>query len=126
MIRKFIIAVLMVASLAATALAASYRNIGSAEAKALLDTKRNVLPREVRPHDDYRQARLSGSVLIPINEVERRIAQIPKGRPVLIYCAVGSRSGLVAGYLTQRGYGEVYNMHDGIVGWYRNGFPITR
>ncbi|ANA39325.1 rhodanese-like domain-containing protein [Geobacter anodireducens] len=126
MIRKFIIAVLMVASLAATALAASYRNIGSAEAKALLDTKRNVFLLDVRTPDEYRQARLSGSVLIPINEVERRIAQIPKGRPVLIYCAVGSRSGLVAGYLTQRGYGEVYNMHDGIVGWYRNGFPITR
>lgn len=126
MIRKFIIAVLMVASLAATALAAPYRNIGSAEAKALLDTKRNVFLLDVRTPDEYRQARLSGSVLIPINEVERRIAQIPKGRPVLIYCAVGSRSGLVAGYLTQRGYGEVYNMHDGIVGWYRNGFPITR
>ncbi|KIE44068.1 rhodanese-like domain-containing protein [Geobacter anodireducens] len=126
MIRKFIIAVLMVASLAATALAASYRNIGSAEAKALLDTKRNVFLLDVRTPDEYRQARLSGSVLIPINEVERRIAQIPKGRPVLIYCAVGSRSGLVAGYLTQRGYGEVYNMHDGIVGWYRNGFPITQ
>lgn len=48
MIRKFIIAVFMVTSLAATALAAPYRNIGSAEAKALLDKKRNVFLLDVR------------------------------------------------------------------------------
>lgn len=126
MIRKFLLVILFVVSVAVVAHAAPYRNIGSSEAKALLAKNRNVFLLDVRTPDEYRQARLAGSVLIPINEVERRIAQIPKGRPVLVYCAVGSRSGLVAGFLSQRGYGEVYNMHDGIVGWYRNGFPITR
>jgi len=32
----------------------------------------------------------------------------------------------VAEFLSQRGYKEVYNMTDGIVGWYRNGFPLQR
>ena len=29
-------------------------------------------------------------------------------------------------FLFQRFYKDVYNMTDGIVGWYRNGFPLQR
>jgi hypothetical protein len=38
----------------------------------------------------------------------------------------GDRSKPVACFLARQGYKEVYNMTDGIVGWYRNGFPIQR
>lgn len=117
---------MIVLALAVTVLAAGYRDIKASEAKSLLAANKKVFLLDVRTPEEFGQGRLQGAVLIPINEVERRIGEIPRNRPVVVYCAVGSRSGLVAGYLTQRGYGEVYNMHDGIVGWYRNGFPITR
>ncbi|MBT0652193.1 rhodanese-like domain-containing protein [Geomobilimonas luticola] len=116
----------IVTVLAASAVAAGYKNIASGEAKGLLAKKKSVYLLDVRTPDEYRQARLAGSVLIPVNEIERRLGEIPKNRPVLVYCAVGSRSGMVAGYLAGKGYGEVYNMQDGIVGWYRNGYPISR
>jgi rhodanese-related sulfurtransferase len=32
----------------------------------------------------------------------------------------------VAEFLSKNGYKDVYNMTDGIVGWYRNGFPLQR
>lgn len=65
-------------------------------------------------------------MLIPIGEFERRFSEVPKSRTIVVYCAVGSRSKPVANFLTQQGYKDVYNMTDGIVGWYRNGFPIKR
>jgi len=102
------------------------RDIGSRDAKALLDKNRNIYLLDVRTPQEYSQARLAGSVLIPIGEFERRVNEVPKNRPVLVYCAVGSRSKPVADYLSRRGNKEVYNMTDGIVGWYRNGFPISR
>jgi rhodanese-related sulfurtransferase len=104
--------------------AQGYKNVMSPEAKKLVEQKKNVYLLDVRTPQEYGQAKLKGSVLIPINEIERRVSEVPKNRPILVLCAVGSRSNLVAGFLVNKGYGEVYNLTDGLVGWYRNGFPL--
>jgi rhodanese-related sulfurtransferase len=109
-----------------TAFAAGYRNISSTEAKKMIEQKKNVYLLDVRTQGEYQQGRIKGSILIPINEIERRLQELPKNRPVVVYCAVGSRSNLVAGFLSGKGYGEIYNMQDGIVGWQRNGYPVER
>ena len=65
-------------------------------------------------------------MLMPIDTIEKRINEIPKKRTIVVYCAVGSRSRAVSQALSSRGYPDVYNMKDGIVGWSRNGFPVQR
>lgn len=124
--KKIGIIVTLVLALAATVLAAGFRDIRATEAKGLLAANKNVYLLDVRTPAEFSQGRIPGAVLIPVNEVERRIGEIPRNRPVVVYCAVGSRSGFVAGFLSQKGYREVYNVTDGIVGWYRNGFPVSR
>lgn len=106
------------------ALAVGPTNITSVQAKNLIAKKAGTVLLDVRTPDEYRQARLKGSVLIPMGELTRRLGEIPRDRPVLVYCAVGSRSASVASFLASKGYREVYNMSDGIVGWYRNRLPI--
>lgn len=125
MLRTVMVAVALLLA-AGMARAAGHQDITAVQARSLLAAKKNMVLLDVRTPDEFRQARLAGALLIPINEVERRIGEIPKGRPILVYCAVGSRSALVARFLAARGYGEVYNMTDGIVGWYRNGYAIER
>jgi len=124
--KKIGITVTLVLIFAATVLAAGFRDIRATEAKGLLAANKNVYLLDVRTPAEFSQGRIPGAVLIPVNEVERRIGEIPRNRPVVVYCAVGSRSGFVAGFLSQKGYREVYNVTDGIVGWYRNGFPVSR
>lgn len=111
---------------AVTAFSAGYKNIASPEAKKLIEQKKNIVLLDVRTPGEYSQAHLKGSILIPINEIERRLQEVPKGRPVIVHCAVGSRSNLVAGFLAGKGFSEVYNMQDGLMGWNRNGFPLER
>ena len=118
--------VLVLLAMATVVLAAGGRSITSIESKALLAKNKGIFLLDVRTPEEYRQGRLAGAVLIPITEVERRIGEIPRKRPVIVYCAVGSRSTTVAGILARKGYREVYNMADGIVGWYRNGYPVFR
>ena len=81
---------------------------------------------DVRTPEEYRQARLRGSLLIPLGELEKRVKEIPRDRPLLVYCAVGARSSSAAGFLASKGYREIYHMSDGLVGWYKNGFPIEK
>ncbi len=124
--KKFFVASLVALATASLVCAAGYRNITAREANLLLAKNKSIFLLDVRTPDEYRQARLPGSVLIPINEVERRIGEIPRNKPIVVYCAVGSRSMPVAGFLAGKGYREVYNMSDGIVGWYRSGYPVAR
>lgn len=124
--RSITIGVMLFFACAALAMAAGYKDLGSREAQTLLSKTKNVYLLDVRTPDEYRQAHLKGAVLIPLSEMDRRINEVPKNRPVVVYCAVGSRSGMVARLLAGHGYREVYNLRDGIVGWYRSGFAIER
>jgi rhodanese-related sulfurtransferase len=123
---KRIVLLVVIFTLVSVAAFAGYRNISSAEAKKMIEQKKNVFLLDVRTQEENKQARLKGSVLIPINEIERRLREVPKNRPVIVFCAVGSRSGLVAGFLSGKGYSDIYNMQDGISGWYRNGYPVEK
>jgi rhodanese-related sulfurtransferase len=119
-------ALVVLVAVAGTAVAAGFRNVPSVEAQRIMAARKNLFLLDVRAPDEFRQAHLKGAVLIPIGEIQRRVGEVPRNRPVMVYCAVGSRSNMVAGYLAGNGYHEVYNMADGIVGWYRNGLPIER
>lgn len=123
--KKLVLAVTIVCLAWSLALAAT-QDISSREARSLLEKNRNIFLLDVRTPQENSQARLPGTVLIPISELERRINEVPKNKTILVYCAVGSRSKPAAEFLTRNGYKVVYNMTDGIVGWYRNGFPLQR
>lgn len=123
---KHVVVILVMVAVMATHVWAAEKDISSSEAKSLLEKNKNVYILDVRTPEEYSQARLAGSVLIPINEFERRANEVPKNKAILVYCAVGSRSKPAANYLARLGYKEVYHMADGIVGWYRHGFPIQR
>lgn len=120
------IAALLLALTATIACAGIAKDITSTEAKRIIDKSVNVYLLDVRTPDERRQGYIQGSVLIPIDMVGRKLAEIPKNRPIIVYCAVGSRSRSVAQALANSGYPEVYNMRDGIYGWYRNGLPIRQ
>jgi rhodanese-related sulfurtransferase len=108
------------------AFAAPLREVTSREAKVLVEKNAKLFILDVRTPDERRQGYIAGSTLIPIDAMERRMAEVPKNRPVLVYCTVGARSRAVAQALVRQGYTEVYNMKDGLYGWYRNGFAIAR
>jgi rhodanese-related sulfurtransferase len=123
-LRTTLAALVAVLFCVALVLAAGARDISSTEAKSLVERNRKMFILDVRTPEERRQGYIAGSVLIPLNEMERRVGEVPKNRPVLVYCAVGSRSRIVAQGLARMGYAEVYNMRDGIVGWYRSGYPV--
>jgi rhodanese-related sulfurtransferase len=109
-----------------TALGAGVQGLSVREAKALIDKTPNLFILDVRTPDENRQARLKNSVLIPVDDLERRLNEVPRNRPVLVYCAVGSRSMKAADFLARKGFREVYQLNDGIVGWYRAGLAVEK
>ncbi len=92
-------------------------------AKAMLDRGDADLV-DVRERWEWMTARIPGAILIPMSEMERRIGEIPSTRPVILYCAVGQRSGTVADALRQRGHTRAFNIAGGIVAWMNGQYPV--
>lgn len=106
-------------------LAGTARNISADDAYKLLQEKgESLFLLDVRTPGEFRELRLDGAKLIPIGQLLKRVNEIPKDKALLVYCAVGSRSSQVVGYLARVGYPEVYNLYGGIYAWKRKGYPI--
>ena len=127
LVGKIVVAALLLGALAASlCFAAAAKNINSTQAQALLAREKKIVLLDVRTPEEYRQAHLHGALLIPLGELGNRMKEIPRDRPLLVYCSVGARSVSAAGLLAARGYRDIYQMSDGLVGWYKNGLPIER
>lgn len=126
MIRIWLVVTALLLFVGAPALAAVASNIAPLAAIKLLKERRGVYLLDVRTPGEYQQLRLANAHLIPIDQVMQRIGEIPKDRPVVVYCAVGSRSAQVFNYLARRGYREVYNLEGGIYAWAQNGYPVLK
>ncbi|WP_025321741.1 rhodanese-like domain-containing protein [Deferrisoma camini] len=81
---------------------------------------------DARTPGEFRRGHMPGAVLIPMNEVPRRLAEIPGDRKIVVVCASGARSAAVARFLDSRGYAWVGNYTEGVSGWVRVGLPLVR
>ena len=62
---------------------------------------------DVRTPQEFRGGAYPGARNIPVQELQARIAEVPKGKPVVVYCASGMRSASAARVLAQAGFDVV-------------------
>jgi rhodanese-related sulfurtransferase len=94
--------------------------------KLLKGGAKQVFLLDVRTPGEYAAGRIPGSVPIPMNQVERRLAEIPRDKKVVAICASGARSAAVARFLADNGYPWVANYGGGVSEWARRGLPLER
>lgn len=64
---------------------------------------------DVRTPEEFRDGGYPGAVNIPLQALGARMNEIPKDKPVVLYCASGGRSGMAARQLKQAGWADVTN-----------------
>lgn len=80
---------------------------------------------DCREPNEYHLAHIPGAVFIPRGQLETHIeAQVPRDRPIVIYCASGNRSVFATETLLQMGYRDVASMSGGIRGWVEAGGEV--
>lgn len=73
---------------------------------------------DARTAEEFDLGAIPGSVNIPHTEIRSRLSEIPKDRPIVVYCAMGVRGYLSERMLVQHGYNEVYNLTGGYKTWH--------
>lgn len=68
---------------------------------------------DTRTAEEYEMGHIEDAVNIPVDEIRNRLKEIPKDKPLIVYCAVGLRGYLASRILMQHGYADVYNLSGG-------------
>lgn len=72
------------------------------EARRLVAAGATLL--DVRTPEEFSDAHLEGARNIPVSDLGARMGEVPRGRPVVVYCASGARSASATSMLRAAGY----------------------
>jgi rhodanese-related sulfurtransferase len=82
---------------------------------------------DIRERDEYRVSHLQNAVLAPNSATAlKRLKDVRKDRPIVVYCSVGWRSSEAATALQRAGYTNVMNLRGGIFTWANEKRPVFR
>lgn len=85
----------------------------------------DVLVLDVRPYDEYATAHLPHARSLPVGELKKRLAELPKNTPVVAYCrgpfCLMAKDAVEL--LRKKGY-RAFHLTDGVAEWRAHGLPI--
>lgn len=69
---------------------------------------------DVRTPDEFALGSIPGAVNLPLDDLRQHLSQIPKDRPLWLFCGVGLRGYLASNILKGHGFSEVRNLIGGL------------
>ena len=101
--------------------AALAREVSVAQAHQMRDEGVFVL--DVRQPEEWEEIHIPGATLIPLDQLQTRLSEVPQDQPVLVYCRSGNRSQEGRDILLAAGIEQVTSMTGGIREWAAAGYP---
>ena len=81
---------------------------------------------DIRTDTERAAGYVAGSLHLPLSQWPKRMAEIPQGQPVALYCAGGYRSSVAASLLRASGRTGVVDLIGGFAAWRENVLPEVR
>ncbi|MBN8581001.1 MAG: rhodanese-like domain-containing protein [Anaerolineae bacterium] len=103
----------------------SVPSITAEELNEKLKFGKHPLVLDVRQPEEFRTGHITGAKLMPLNELPRKMSELPKGREIVCICASGSRSSSAAKTLAKEGF-TVFNVQGGMLAWRRAKLPMQK
>ncbi len=106
---------------------AKYKELSAQEADKYIEAHKPIVL-DVRTLEEYKMGHFKNSVLIPVQDLQKRIGELSvhKSDTILIYCATGNRSTVASKILIDAGFTEVLNLRRGIVDWVKNNYLVEQ
>ena len=80
---------------------------------------------DMRTPREWATKHIDGSVNIPLNHLQERIAEVPRDRRIAVHCAGGYRSSIAASILHQYGITHLIEMAGGLAAWDAAQLPVV-
>ncbi|PKO40428.1 MAG: hypothetical protein CVU31_16165 [Betaproteobacteria bacterium HGW-Betaproteobacteria-4] len=83
---------------------------------------------DVREPAEFAAGHLPEARNVPAGKLAERIGELEKfkGKPIIVCCASGMRSGKALGELKKQGFEKPYNLAGGVDAWVGAGYPVKK
>ncbi len=61
---------------------------------------------------------------LPFSELDRRFAEVPANRPIVVVSGIGNKGKQAAKFLLDNGYSDVAVIDGGMAAWEQEGLPV--
>ena len=78
---------------------------------------------DVRTQEEWDEYHAPNTTLIPLDQLQARLSEVPKDKEILVVCRSGNRSQEGRDILLSAGY-NVTSMAGGLKEWFAKGYPI--
>lgn len=102
--------------------------IGPVEFQEKLYDAEEFILLDVRTPEEVEKGIIEGATVIDFKgaDFKEKLAKLPSGKSVFVYCAAGGRSGKVVPMLKENGYTTIYDLEGGYGAWIAARYPIHR
>lgn len=99
-----------------------YDKVTATQAAQLVDSGAILL--DVREPYEWQSGHAPKARHIPLAQLDRRVSELPPGRPIVTVCQSGARSARAAALLAREGR-QVSNLAGGMHAWVRADLPVV-
>jgi hydroxyacylglutathione hydrolase len=79
---------------------------------------------DVRGADEWRNGHIPEARHLPLVELDQRLDELPRSRPLIVHCQTGSRAAIAASLLKLSGFSDVRLFTGGFAEWRAAGKPV--
>ena len=72
---------------------------------------------DVREPYEWDVSRLEGAIHIPLQQLPRRLDEVPRDKEIVVYCRMGGRSAHAQHFMLAHGFTRVRNLVGGLIAW---------
>jgi metal-sulfur cluster biosynthetic enzyme/rhodanese-related sulfurtransferase len=96
----------------------AFEDVQPAPALVLWQQERGLAVLDVRTEAEFRNGHIPGATLVPVDELEDRLGELPaRDARILVTCAVGGRSLQACSILADHGWTNLLNLVGGMHAW---------
>ncbi len=81
---------------------------------------------DVRTEMEWNSGHIKQAKHLPLNELLKKIPDIPRNEEIIVTCGVGYRGNIAASFLQRHGFTHVHSLAGGMKAWINAGYPVTR
>ncbi|MDH3248929.1 MAG: rhodanese-like domain-containing protein [Acidimicrobiia bacterium] len=101
--------------------------VDSARAEQLIESVDDLVVLDVRTPEEFAAGALPGAILVDINgpSFTDEVSELDTDLPYLVYCRSGNRSAAAVEIMEDLGFGEIYELTNGVQAWVASGRQLT-
>lgn len=93
--------------------------------KKKLDANEPLTVLDVRTSQEWDHGHIDGALYIHVGQLQDRISEIPRDKPVAVICGSGYRASIASSFLLREGLEETMNVTGGMSAWQGANYKIT-